>query len=46
MLKASSADYKTSAGLITGLGFISNGLCEVEFVELKGLDGKTIYQNN
>ena len=41
-----SADYKVSAGLITGLGFISNGLCEVEFVELKEFDGKIIYQNN
>jgi len=39
-----SADYKISAGLITGLGFISNGLCEVEFVELRDLDGKVIYQ--
>ncbi len=43
-LESFSADYKVSAGFITGLGFISNGLCEVEFVELKDLDGKVIYQ--
>jgi hypothetical protein len=43
-IESFSADYKISAGLITGLGFISNGLCEVEFVELKDPDGKIIYQ--
>ena len=38
-----SSAYTQSAGLITGLGFISNGLCEVEFVDLKTTDGRTIY---
>jgi hypothetical protein len=38
--------YTHSAGLITGLGFISNGLCEVDAVELKGLNGKTVYRND
>jgi len=36
-----SAAYTQSCGLITGLGFISNGLCEVDFVKLKALNGKT-----
>lgn len=30
---------------ISGLAFISNGLCEVENVELTGLDGKIVYKN-
>lgn len=38
--------YTKSAGKITGIGFISNGLCEVDQVELKGLDGKFFYQND
>jgi len=35
--------YTQSSGLITGLGFISNGLCEVAFVDLQTADGKAIY---
>ena len=30
---------------ISGLAFISNGLCEVDRVELTGLDGKTVYKS-
>jgi hypothetical protein len=30
---------------ISGLAFISNGLCEVDNVELTGLDGKIVYKN-
>ena len=30
---------------ISGLAFISNGLCEVDSVELTGLDGKSVYNN-
>lgn len=41
-----STQYDTSSGLITGLGFISNGLPEVDFVSLQTLDGKSIYSNN
>ena len=41
-----STTYRESAGLITGLGFISNGLAAVDFVELKTLDGKAIYINS
>lgn len=41
-----STTYQESAGLITGLGFISNGLVEVDFVEMKTLDGKDIYRND
>jgi hypothetical protein len=40
---AFSATYRQSCGLITGLGFISNELCEVDGVELKTPDGKNIY---
>lgn len=44
--EAFSTSYKNTSGLITGLGFISNGLCEVDYVDLKGLDGKVVYQND
>lgn len=35
--------YNTSAGLITGLGFHSNGLCAVDSIRLTGLDGTIVY---
>jgi hypothetical protein len=38
--------YLHSSGLVTGLGFFSNGLCEVDAVEIKGPDGKVLYQND
>ena len=41
-----STKYKESSGKITGLGFLSNGLAEVDFVSLKTLDGKDIYSND
>lgn len=41
-----SSAYTRSCGLITGLGFTSNGLCELEFVDLKTGDAKTIYSND
>ena len=41
-----STTYHDSCGLITGLGFISNGLCQVDFVDMKTLDGKDIYTND
>jgi hypothetical protein len=41
-----STQYNQSSGLITGLGFISNGLPEVDFVSLQTLDGKNIYSND
>jgi hypothetical protein len=41
-----STAYEKSCGLITGLGFISNGLCVVDFVQLKTADGKDIYSND
>lgn len=40
------SEYHQPAGLITGLGFISNGLCDVDFVSLKTQDGKDIYVND
>ncbi|HEV2481190.1 MAG TPA: hypothetical protein VGS79_16065, partial [Puia sp.] len=39
---AYSATYQASGGLITGLGFISNGLCAVDSVDLRTGDGKPI----
>jgi hypothetical protein len=41
-----SIPYKRSAGLLTGITFISNGLAEIDFVELKGLDGSVVYEND
>ena len=41
--KAFSSAYTQSAGLITGIGFISNGISEVQFVDLKTADGRPIY---
>jgi hypothetical protein len=41
-----STQYNQSAGLITGLGFISSGLPEVDFVSLRTLDGRNIYSND
>jgi hypothetical protein len=41
-----SSSYPTSLGMITGLGFISNGLCEIDSTELKGLDGGIVYAND
>lgn len=43
--KVFSTAYQNSAGLITGLGFISNGLCEIDYVSLKGNDGTVVYEN-
>lgn len=31
---------------LAGLGFISNGLCEVDHAELTGLDGKVVYNSD
>ena len=38
--------YKQDVGYITGMAFISNGLPEIDHVELKGLDGKVVYEND
>jgi hypothetical protein len=38
-----STNYDQPCGLITGLGFISNGLCEVDSVDLRTIDGNNIY---
>jgi hypothetical protein len=37
--------YQQSCGMITGLGFISNELSEVDKVKLETLDGQLIYSN-
>ena len=44
--KVFSTSYQESAGLITGIGFISNGLVEVDFVNLKTPDGKEIFDDD
>jgi len=38
--------YKQDVGYLTGIAFISNGLPEIDFVELKGLDGSVVYEND
>lgn len=38
--------YQNDTKLITGLSFISNGLCEVDHVELTGLNGTVVYKND
>jgi hypothetical protein len=38
--------YTKSPGSITGLAFSSNGLCDIDHIELKGLDGKVVYEND
>ena len=44
--EAFSTPYQNTSKLITGLSFISNGLCEVDHVELTGLDGKIVYKDS
>lgn len=44
--KVYSSSYTQSSGFITGLAFISNGLCEIDHVEVKGVDGKIVYSNS
>ena len=39
-------NYNEPSGMITGLGFLSNGLPEVDFVHLQTPDGKDIYSND
>lgn len=41
-----ATNYVNSCNLITGLSFISNGLCEVDKVEFAGLDGEVVYKND
>ena len=41
-----TSTYNETNGLITGLGFISNELAEVDFVKMETLDGKVIYASN
>ncbi len=38
--------YKKDVGFITGMAFISNGLPEIDHIELKGLDGSVVYEND
>lgn len=44
--KVYTCTYSKSAKKITGIGFISNGLCKIDQVELKGLNGELFYQND
>jgi hypothetical protein len=38
--------YNKPVGLIKGMGFVSNGLCEVDWVELQDSTGRSIYRND
>ncbi len=38
--------YHESNGLITGLGFISNGLPEIDYIDFKALGDVIVYNNN
>lgn len=40
-----STRFVTDTKYLAGLGYISNGLCEVDKAELIGLDGKVMYKN-
>lgn len=41
-----TSQYSTDAKLLAGFGFISNGLCEIDNLEITGLDGKVMYKND
>jgi hypothetical protein len=41
-LPAYSTTYRSSSGMITGLGFIANGLCAVDSVDLRSGNGQPI----
>jgi hypothetical protein len=41
-----STRYVTDTKYVAGLGYISNGLCEVDKAELVGADGKVMYKND
>ncbi len=41
-----SRSYTKSSGLVTGMIFSSNGLCEIDDIELTGPDGKVVYKND
>ena len=41
-----STEFVTDTKYLAGLGYISNGLCEVDKAELIGLDGKVVYKND
>ncbi|MES2796038.1 MAG: hypothetical protein V4683_08735 [Bacteroidota bacterium] len=43
--KVFSYQYKQSAGSIEGFAFISNGLCEIDYLELNDLNGNVFYKN-
>jgi len=43
---AYSTRFTADTRYLTGLGYISNGLLEVDAVELAGLDGKVLYKSD
>jgi hypothetical protein len=40
-----STQFVTDTKYLAGLGYISNGLCEVDKAELIGLDARVMYEN-
>lgn len=45
-LEVFSTRFVTDTKYLAGLGYISNGLCEVDEAELSSLDGKVMYKND
>jgi hypothetical protein len=43
--KVFTTQYHHPTKSIAGLAFISNGLCQVDHVSLRGLDGKVVYES-
>lgn len=41
-----SKHFTKSDGAVTGLTFSSNGLYEIDYIGLKGLDGRVVYEND
>jgi hypothetical protein len=44
--QAFTTSYARTSNAITGLSFVSNGLCEIDYVSLKGNDGSVVYEND
>jgi hypothetical protein len=45
-VEALATPYQGACGSITGLGFISSGLCAIDSVDLRTGDGKIVYTND
>jgi len=43
---AFSNTYKETSGFVTGLAFISNGIPEIDYIDLRGTDGTVFYHDD